>query len=283
MVVLQGTVVGRTVSAPVAPVVPVVSAALAPVVALQQPAADVEMTKLTSGYPPLMEMSRKFECEFGLSGTLQQVVDAAAALVGVDVAGKSLGQKAQATWDSVYGKPACSLIPAPSSAVQSVPSARFKLALRDGRGIALEPNTVDATHGRRAFMMRMAAAADAIEVEYTTTNSVRVVGGHHTLGFHLDNWYGKHASGNRQHFSTWEKTNASHQWEVDAQAGTISPLRAPHLVLGWRGHCCLVPRGDGAQMTFAALPFLPKGPSDAIAGRFAFFLSNVLGCFSFLW
>ena len=32
--------------------------------------------------------------------------------------------------------------------------SRFKLALRDGRGIALERDDVDATHGRRAFMMR---------------------------------------------------------------------------------------------------------------------------------
>ena len=82
------------------------AAPTAPVVAQKLLGADVEMATLTPGqYPPLMEMGRKFETEFGLSGSLPQVVDAAAALVGVDVAGKALVQKAESTWDVAFGKP----------------------------------------------------------------------------------------------------------------------------------------------------------------------------------
>ena len=64
---------------------------------------------------------------------------------------------------------------------------RLKLALRDGRGLALEHSDVDATHGKRAFMIRMTTAAEAITVEINSMGAVVVVGGHHTLGYSLDN------------------------------------------------------------------------------------------------
>jgi hypothetical protein len=48
------------------------------------------------------------------------------------------------------------------------------------------------------------------------------------------------------------------QWELDPEAGTTLPLLAPHLVLGWRCHSCLVKRGDASQnssqLPFASLP-----------------------------
>ena len=133
--------------------------------------------------------------------------------------------------------------------------SRFKLALLDGRGIALEHKDVDATQGHRAFMMRLVSADEAIEVKFTARNSLKVVRGHHTLGYTLDNWYGKAVDGNRQHFSTWEEHHYAKQWEVHTTqlTLTISPKGVPHLVLGWHwlGYSCLVPRGDPRQLTFA--------------------------------
>ena len=131
---------------------------------------------------------------------------------------------------------------------------RLKLVLQDGRGIALEPGTVDATHGRRAHFMRLVSAAEAIEVEFDDRGCVKVVAGHPLLGQHfLDNWRGRPAAGNRQHFSTWGQTHwahASQQWELNLTDGTISPKNAPQLCLGWRDHSLLVPRTDSLALRF---------------------------------
>jgi len=136
---------------------------------------------------------------------------------------------------------------------------RLKLVLQDGRGIALESRTVDATHGRRAHFMRMTSAAEAIEVEFDSRGCVKVAAGHHVVGQHcLDNWHGRAAAGNRQHFSTWAQTHATHpsqQWTLNMADGTISPKNAPQLCLGWRNHSQLVTRSDPNALRFQ----LPAG------------------------
>ena len=111
---------------------------------------------------------------------------------------------------------------APPAATPSGVGNRFRLALRDGRGLALEHSDIDATHGKRAFMIRMSSAADAITVEINSVGAVVVVGGHHTLGYSLDNWYGKKEAGNRQHFSTWEQRFPAKQWQLNLYVGSIS-------------------------------------------------------------
>ena len=104
--VVKGTVVSATgKSVPVMPVDASVSAPVVATVVAQQPGADVEMTLTSGEYPSSIEMSAKFQTEFGLSGSIPEVVDAAAALYSVHVAGKSLVQKAEATWDVTFGKP----------------------------------------------------------------------------------------------------------------------------------------------------------------------------------
>ena len=128
----------------------------------------------------------------------------------------------------------------------------FELAVHDGRGIALEPAQVDATGGRVAHHMRMAAAADAIEVEINDHGHVKVLSGKCGVGYHLDNWHGKAEVGNRQHFSTWEPQGV-HCWHL-GRDGTLSLRDADNLVLGWKhGYSQLVNRGDAAQLTFGTL------------------------------
>ena len=133
---------------------------------------------------------------------------------------------------------------------------RLKLVLQDGRGIALEHRSVDATHGRHAHFMRMASAAEAIEVEFDRRGCVMVVAGHHVVRQHcLDNWHGAPDIGNRQHFSTWAQTHSTHpsqQWTFNSSDCTISPKNARHLCLGWQNHAQLVSRSDHAALKFKA-------------------------------
>ena len=100
---------------------------------------------------------------------------------------------------------------------------------------------------RRAFMMRLVSAGEAIEVEHTARNSLKVVGGHHTLGYTLDNWHGKAEDGNRQHFSTWEEHHAAMRRSTppaghDLAAGRGAPR--PRLARRHRASCRARRRAD---------------------------------------
>ena len=64
----------------------------------------------------------------------------------------------------------------------AVAKLRVKLALRDGRGITLENDHHDALMGHLGFHIQMGSAKNAIEVEWTADDAIKVVGGHHTLG-----------------------------------------------------------------------------------------------------
>ena len=161
--------------------------------------------------------------------TLVQKADMCLNILGVDPAPPVQGRPVEAPMmQGFFGQPVEAEIVEPVVApvmavaqglpVAPVPAApeprrttnRLKLALRDGRGLALQQHDIDATHGRRAFHICMGAAHSAIEVEFRANGNVSVVSGHHTLGFCLDNWYGRHDVGNRQHFSTWYRTHGSH-------------------------------------------------------------------------
>ena len=133
------------------------------------------------------------------------------------------------------------------STLNTKPGRKLRLALRDGRGLALEHADVDASEGHRAYHIRMTSAAKAIEVEFKSNGEIVVTAGHHHLGFTLDLWEGTRKLGNRQHFSDW---HGHHQWQLNADDGTISPRGARHLVLGWVEHAQLVKRGDAAQLQF---------------------------------
>jgi len=55
----------------------------------------------------------------------------------------------------------------------------------DGQGLKLEPQDIDATHGKRAFWATLCDPADAIEVSLNQSNGkkeLKVTAGHHTLG-----------------------------------------------------------------------------------------------------
>ena len=211
----------------------------------------------------------------------------------VDVALETLGVTAQ-TNSVPMGAPVSMGTPVPMTApvpmvvearvvqevVEAAPPPRpvttnvLKLSLRDGRGLALHREDCDATHGRRAFHIRMTHASEAIEVEFTHQGNVKVVSGHHTTGYCLDNWHGRHNVGNRQHFSTWYRTHGHHaalRFIFNNGEGTISPIEAQHLVLGWGAHSELVPRGDRRQMQFVVPPGVTivngGGSLQAIAGN----------------
>lgn len=159
------------------------------------------------------------------------------------------------------------------------PGKKIKLALCDGRGLALEhafshrhgvgpTPTVpaggggfDATGVHFAYTIRMTSAVNAAEVEFKTNGEVVVTASHyhHHLGLTLDNWDGIRKVGNRQHFSDWHGLGPTPttpagggpgQWQFNEDDGTISPSGARHLVLGWYGHAQLVKRDDSAQLRF---------------------------------
>ena len=97
-------------------------------------------------------------------------------------------------------------------------------------------------------MMRMVKATEAIEVEFKD-GQLKVVGGHHTLGYCLDNWNVKKELGNRQHFSTWNQKG----WQLNSDDDTISPAGTRHMVLGWKGHSQLVDRNDRERLQVSTL------------------------------
>jgi len=107
-------------------------------------------------------------------------------------------------------------------------------------------------------MMRMVKATEAIEVEFKD-GQLKVVGGHHTLGYCLDNWHLKKELGNRQHFSTWNQKG----WQLNSDDDTISPAGTRHMVLGWKGHSQLVDRNDRERLQFVQMQSepTPEGPS----------------------
>ena len=57
---------------------------------------------LSTEYPSLIEMTKKFESDLGASGTTVEVVNAACKELGVNGAGLSLVQKAERAWDIMY-------------------------------------------------------------------------------------------------------------------------------------------------------------------------------------
>ena len=61
-------------------------------------------------------------------------------------------------------------------------------------------------------------------LERTEKNTIKVVAGHHLVGYELDNWGMSERVGNRQHFSNW----TDHQWQLN-EDGTLSPKGARHL------------------------------------------------------
>ena len=175
--------------------------------------------------------------------SLVDKADACLSVLGIGPAGAAPPQAAGGI-TVVQGRPVETSAPVhypavPVAAMPAVPAAvqlhapapprttnRLKLALRDGRGLALEHSNVDAFHptvvdGRRAFHIRMGTAHEAIEVEFRANGNVGVVSGHHTLGYCLDNWYGRTGEGNRQHFSTWYRTHGS----VDALRFAFNKVR----------------------------------------------------------
>ena len=219
--------------------------------------------------------------------SLVDKADACLSELGIGPAGAAPPQAAGGI-TVVQGRPVETSAPVhypavPVAAMPAVPAAvqphvpapprttnRLKLALRDGRGLALEHSSVDATHptvvdGRRAFHIRMGTAHEAIEVEFRANGNVGVVSGHHTLGYCLDNWYGRTDEGNQQHVSTWYRTHGTHdalRFTFNNDDGTVSPLNARHMVLGWGAHSLLVRRGDHRQMQFA----VPPGTNVVSAG-----------------
>jgi hypothetical protein len=113
---------------------------------------------------------------------------------------------------------------------------RVKLAISGpehlrGRGLHLGGH-VDATHNHHAFHLCLGGAGTAIEVAFADAGGCVCVWGHHTLGYTLDNWDGKHACGTRVHMSNWtgEKVLA---WQFNEDDWTISPRGSRHVVLGW--------------------------------------------------
>ena len=113
----------------------------------------------------------------------------------------------------------------------------MKLVIQDpphlrGSGLKLEASDVDATYTHRAFHLRIGSASEAIEVAFAAAGGCVCVWGHHTLGYTLDNWYGKHDIGTRVHMSNWIGEDAL-VWQFNEDDCTISPRGSRHVVLGW--------------------------------------------------
>lgn len=105
-----------------------------------------------------------------------------------------------------------------------------------GQGLKLEDHEVDATHTHRAFHIKLGSKDEAIEVAFAPDGGCVVVWGHHTLGFMLDNWYGKCDVGTNCHFSNWS-VDSAHCWQLNENDMTISPRGQRHVVLGWGSQC----------------------------------------------
>ena len=85
-----------------------------PAVVVAQPVASamsgIEMAVPAGEYPPLIEMTRRFEVELRITGTTVQVVDQACKQLGVNTAGLSLTQKAERAYDAIF-RPRSDLTP----------------------------------------------------------------------------------------------------------------------------------------------------------------------------
>ena len=220
----------------------------------------VETIRTQLGLPPapMFETVEKAVQELGLGPEvaglpLVRKADACLLAIGVEPASSSVplqavGVPIMATVvEPVPAEPAVPIgrpvtVPVAQAVQQQAPhppaatTNRLKLVLRAGGGLALEAGDVDATYGRRAFHIRRTPHAhEAIEVEFRANGNVAVASGHHTLGHCLDNWHGRNTVGNRQHFSTWYRTHGGHaalRFRFNNDDATISPVEAPHLVLG---------------------------------------------------
>ena len=123
------------------------------------------------------------------------------------------------------------------STLSKIKGSKIMLALRDGRGLAIEHADFDDAPDQRRSI-RMTSGAKAIEVEFKSNGEAVANGlrlhGERNIG-KLQYFSGKHGEG---------------QWQFNVNDGTISPRGAHHLVLGWRGNAQLVKRGDAAQLQF---------------------------------
>ena len=83
-------------------------------VVVAQPGASampgIEMAVPAGEYPPLIEMTRRFEADLRITGTTVQVVDQACKQLGVNTAGLSLTQKAERAYDAIF-RPRSDLTP----------------------------------------------------------------------------------------------------------------------------------------------------------------------------
>ena len=137
--------------------------------------------------------------------------------------------------------------------------AMHKLALRDGRGLALlsdmspGDNADDQDH---MFYLQMTSAGKAITVQFGADGEVVAAV---CLRYRLTNLdVDDYGVGNRVCFSRPRSPGSNQQWALNEHDGTISPRGSRHLVLGW---CSLAPhaaqlvkRGDPAQLQFLCKP-----------------------------
>ena len=147
------------------------------------------------------------------------------------------------------------------------PGRKLKLALRDGRGLALEheattmgdykyAQVLDLLNCPKSYEIRMTSAAKASEIEFTSNGEAVLTAGDHQdhLGLKLTTFDTRfpvnhdffRSLGNPLRFTDFP----TYQWQLNEDDGTISPRGARHVVLGWRGHLQLVKRGSAAQLQF---------------------------------
>lgn len=124
----------------------------------------------------------------------------------------------------------------------------------NGIGYNLEEKAIDKKLGK-VFMVKQCDNKDAIEVEVTKNDALKVISGHHTLGFTLDLWDGIKKKGNQLSFSEWDERGKNIQ--INWKKMTISPLGESSLVVGWKdGKLQLVSDESSNQIYFC--PFNPK-------------------------
>lgn len=105
-------------------------------------------------------------------------------------------------------------------------------------------------------MVKQCDNKDAIKVEITKNDAIKVISGHHTIGYTLDLWDGKKAKGNQLSFSDWDERGKNFQINWDEM--TISPLGDSTLVIGWKdGNLQLVSDESSNQIYFC-----PINPND---------------------
>ena len=108
---------------------PIVQGTVVQGVVVAQPGASampgIEMAVPAGEYPPLIEMTRRFEADLRITGTTVQVVDQACKQLGVNTAGLSLTQKAERAHDAMYvgGRAASSSGAPPAASADAVAAA----------------------------------------------------------------------------------------------------------------------------------------------------------------